>query len=50
MQGSHFMEEEEFSLLVILKRVQGLMEVEKKSLNQVFELQDCVIQVLHLLN
>jgi hypothetical protein len=52
MQAGHFMEKEEFSLLVIylLKRIQELIKVEKKSLDQVFELQDLCYSTIALLD
>ena len=50
MQEGHFMEEEEFSLLVIylLKRIQELIKVEKKSVDQMFELQDLCYSTMAL--
>ena len=42
LESGHFMEEEEFSLLImyLLERTQGLVKVENKTLDQLFELQD----------
>ena len=52
MQEGHFMEEEEFRLLVIylLKRIQELIKVEKKSVDQMFELQDLCYSTMALLD
>jgi hypothetical protein len=55
MQGGHVTEEEEeeeFSLLIVylFKRIQELIKVEKKSLNQVFELQDLCYSTIALLD
>jgi hypothetical protein len=52
MESGHFMEEEEFSLLImyLLNRIQELVKVEKKSLDQVFELQDLCYSTMALLD
>jgi hypothetical protein len=52
MESGHFMEEEEFSLLImyLLKRIQELVKVEKKSLKQLFELQDLCYSTMALLD
>jgi hypothetical protein len=55
MDSGHFMEEEEFSLLImyLLKRIQGLIKVEQKSLHelhQLFELQDLCYSTMALLD
>jgi hypothetical protein len=52
MESGHFMEEEEFGLLImyLLKRIQELVKVEKKSLDQVFELQDLCYSTMALLD
>jgi hypothetical protein len=52
MESGHFMEEEEFGLLImyLLKRIQELVKVEEKSLDQVFELQDLCYSTMALLD
>jgi hypothetical protein len=46
MQGGHVMEE----VIYLLERTQELMEVEKKSLDQVFELRDLCYSTIALLD
>jgi hypothetical protein len=51
-EEGHFMDEEEFSLLImyLLKRIQEMMRVENKSMDQVFELQDLCYSSIALLD
>jgi hypothetical protein len=52
MEEGHFMEEQEVSLLLmyLLKRIQEMMRVENKSMDQVFELQDLCYSSIALLD
>jgi hypothetical protein len=52
MESGHFMEEEEFGLLImyLLKRIQEVVKVEQKSMDQLFELQDLCYSTMALLD
>jgi hypothetical protein len=52
MESGHFMEEEEFGLLImyLLKRIQEMIKVEQKSMDQLFVLQDLCYSTMALLD